>query len=201
MVNFGKLEKTKLLTRARHMGADLAGVAPIDALIKAGAILHEPLEGARSAIVVGVRQSFAALDSPVIQMAQHDTMYAYAKVQDITHALVRLLEGAGFRAVAIPAFLPIDMGDEIKGMRGEVDHRRAAVMAGLGVYGLNNLLITEKYGPRVRLATILTTASITPDRPLRKRICTQCGECAKACPSNALAVAGKTDKRACGQTV
>lgn len=196
-----KINKQKLLSRAKALGADLVGVARVEPLVEAGTILHEPLQGARSAIVLGVRQSFAALDSPIIQMAQHDTMYAYSKVDGTCHALVRTLEDAGFASIAIPSSLPIDMGEQIKGMLGEVDHRRVAVEAGLGVYGRNNLLVTEKYGPRVRLATVLTTASIPPNRPLRRKLCDECGQCAEACPVDALHEPGRTDKQACGRTV
>ncbi len=196
-----RVDKQKLLSRAKALGADVVGVAPIESLTEAGAILREPLPGARSAIVLGVRQSFAALDSPIIQMAQHDTLYAYAKADEVCHALVRTLEDAGFASIAVPSYLPLDMGEKISGMLGEVDHRRAAVMAGLGVYGLNNLLVTEKYGPRVRLATVLTTASVSPNRPLRKKVCTECGKCVEACPVSALSGPGRTDKRACGRVV
>jgi epoxyqueuosine reductase len=196
-----KIDRRKLLMRARALGADIAGVTDIEGLIEAGAILHEPLPAARSAIVLGVRQSFTALDSSVIQMAQHDTLYAYSKVDCACHGLARTLEDAGYASIAIPSFLPIDMGDEIQGMVGEVDHRRAAVEAGLGVYGLNNLLFTELFGPRVRLATVLTTAPIAPNRPLRKKLCDECGRCAEACPAGALDEPGKTDKRACGRVV
>jgi epoxyqueuosine reductase QueG len=86
-------------------------------------------------------------------------------------------------------------------MRGEVDHRRAAVEAGIGVYGLNNLLVNNKFGPRLRLATVLTTASIAPSRKVRKTICNECGECVRACPAGALNTPGETDKRACGKEV
>ena len=196
-----KIDRNKLLSLAKRRGADVAGVARVEPLSEAGAILREPLEGARSAIVLGARQSVATFESPVIQMIQHDTTYAYRTVDEACHSLVRVLEDAGHRAIAVSAFLPIDMGDEIKGMRGEVDHRRAAVEAGIGVYGMNNLLVTEKFGPRVRLATVLTTASITPGRRLRKKVCTECGDCVKACPASALDEPGKTDKRACGRTV
>jgi len=196
-----KVDRDRLLYRARKLGADIAGVARAELLQEVNAILHQPLADVRSVIVLGVRQSIGALDSPLVQMAQHDTMYAYAKVDEVSHALVRVLEDAGHAAVAVPAFLPIDMTDDFQGMFGEVDHRRAAVEAGIGTYGLSNLLITEQYGPRVRLASILTTASIAPTRPLKKKLCIECGHCAEACPANALAEPGKTDKRACGRTV
>ncbi|GAB4350999.1 MAG: hypothetical protein Kow0099_34870 [Candidatus Abyssubacteria bacterium] len=196
-----KAEAEKVLAKARRLGADIAGIAPAEPLAEAGAILNEALEGVRSVIVVGVRQSFAALNSPVIQLAQHDTSYAYAKVDGVAHALARLLEDDGHLAIAVPAFLPIDMSDKIKGMLGEVDHRRAAVTAGLGVYGRSNLLVTERYGPRVRLASVMTTASLRPGRALKKDLCADCGECVNACPARALTKPGVTDKRGCGRTV
>lgn len=196
-----KIDRQKLIGRAKKLGADVVGVADAEGLVKAGAILHEPLAGARSAVVLGARQSYAALDSPVIQMAQHDTTFAYRTVDNAAHALALMLEDSGYAALAIPSFLPIDMSDEILGMLGEVDHRRAAVAAGLGVYGLNNLLVNEKFGPRLRLATVLTTAVAEPNRKIRKTVCDECGECVRACPAGALDDPGKTDKRACGQTV
>ncbi|RJP18135.1 MAG: epoxyqueuosine reductase [Candidatus Abyssobacteria bacterium SURF_5] len=197
-----RVDKRKLLARARRLGADIAGVAGAERLAEEGAILNEPIDGAKSAIVLGVRQSFAALNSNVVQIAQHDTSYAYAQVDAVSHALVRILEDGGHDAVAVPSFLPIDMSDEFKGMRGEVDHRRAAVLAGIGEYGLNNLLLTEQFGPRVRLATVLTTAEIKPAHPRpRKKICTECRACVEACPVHALDEPGKTDKTACGKVV
>jgi epoxyqueuosine reductase len=196
-----KIDKQKLLSQARRSGADLAGIARVKDLVDAGAVVHEPLAGAQSAVVVGVRQSYAALNSPVVQAAQHDTVYAYDRVDAAAHGLVRFLEDAGHQAVAIPAFLPIDMSDELKGMLGEVDHRRAAVLAGMGTYGKNNLLLTKQYGPCVRLATVLTTAPITAGKPLRKSLCTECGACVEACPAHALDEPRKTDKRACGKVV
>jgi epoxyqueuosine reductase len=63
----------------------------------------------------------------------------------------------------------------------------AAVLAGLGAIGRNNLLITPAYGPRVRLRALLL------DRPLRYARapkgfapCDGCdGPCMQACPRNA----------------
>ena len=196
-----KIDRQKLIGRAKKLGADVVGVADVESLVKAGAVPHEPLAGARSAIVMGARQSHAALDSSVIQMAQHDTIFTYRKIDSTSHEIARVLEDAGHAAVAVPTYLPIDVSDEMLGMLGEVDHRRAAVEAGIGVYGLNNLLINEKFGPRLRLATVLTTAPIDPGRKLPKKVCNECGECVKACPVGALDDPGKTDKRACGRTV
>ena len=64
-----------------------------------------------------------------------------------------------------------------------------AVQAGLGEYGKNGLLITEKFGPRIRLGKVFTDMPLTHDRPIRfgvKEFCNQCNRCVKGCPVKAI---------------
>ena len=63
----------------------------------------------------------------------------------------------------------------------------AAVLAGLGVLGKNNLLITPQYGPRVRLRATLLNLPIQSKRLLDGFApCDTCdGPCLQACPQNA----------------
>jgi len=80
-------------------------------------------------------------------------------------------------------------------------HRHAAYCAGLGNFGINNMLLTPEYGPRVRLASIFTAADLPTD-PLREEpLCTKCMRCVKACPVAAIPSVGYpeglTDKKAC----
>jgi len=80
-------------------------------------------------------------------------------------------------------------------------HRHAAYLAGLGTFGVNNMLLTQKYGPRARFASIFTTADIPPDPVMEEHLCIRCMRCVDACPVNALAgemyPQGITDKKAC----
>ena len=69
----------------------------------------------------------------------------------------------------------------------EVD---AAARAGLGVMGLNGLLITPRYGSFVFLAEIITDADFEtvtgqdlPCFPSEPPLCEECGACLKACPA------------------
>ena len=39
----------------------------------------------------------------------------------ISHQLTRYLEAEGYQAVAVPAFVPLDMGDSKMGMVGAID--------------------------------------------------------------------------------
>lgn len=75
--------------------------------------------------------------------------------------------------------------------------KEAAVLAGLGVIGRNNLLITPKYGPRVRLRAVFTSAPFHPDPVLSGvEYCRGCNMCGDSCPANAL-VSGKYDRDRC----
>jgi epoxyqueuosine reductase QueG len=80
-------------------------------------------------------------------------------------------------------------------------HRHAAFLAGLGNFGVNNMLLTPEFGPRVRFASILTSAEIVPDPVLEQSLCIRCQRCARACPVQALDGEeyphGLTDKKAC----
>ncbi|MCK5593137.1 epoxyqueuosine reductase, partial [Candidatus Bathyarchaeota archaeon] len=75
--------------------------------------------------------------------------------------------------------------------------KEAGVLAGLGIIGKNNLLVTEKYGPRIRLRAVNTNASLKPD-PVMEGLdyCHECNICVEACPANAFDT-GKYDKEAC----
>ena len=61
----------------------------------------------------------------------------------------------------------------------------AACAAGLGVRGLNTLLITEKYGSYVFIGEIVTSLRIECDGTHEKN-CIGCKKCTEACPSGAL---------------
>lgn len=64
--------------------------------------------------------------------------------------------------------------------------KTSAVKCGLGCHGKNTLLITPKYGPRVRLIAVLTTAELEVDEPFKEDFCRDCQKCVDACPTKAL---------------
>jgi reductive dehalogenase len=70
-----------------------------------------------------------------------------------------------------------------------------AIDAGLGELGRNGLLITPKYGPRVRLAKVLTDMPLVADKPISfgvEEFCNVCGKCAEHCPGAAISTGEKT---------
>lgn len=63
----------------------------------------------------------------------------------------------------------------------------ASVNAGLGWIGKNGVLITEKYGPRVRLSAILINYDLPLGTPITKSKCPiECNICINVCPHKAL---------------
>ncbi len=73
-----------------------------------------------------------------------------------------------------------------------IDERAAAVRAGLGRFGKNGLLITEKYGTLVFLGEVFSDAEAPVGLPLfPMRGCEGCGACLRACPTGALSGEGE----------
>lgn len=70
--------------------------------------------------------------------------------------------------------------------QGGVWLKDSAVMAGLGVMGKNNLLVTKKVGPRVRLRAMLLSENLPSTGPLDWDPCDGCDmPCRSHCPQNA----------------
>jgi len=69
--------------------------------------------------------------------------------------------------------------------------KEAAVLAGLGIIGVNNLLIHPGYGPRIRFRAHLIEAPLAPSISLDFDPCMGCGKpCLEVCPVGALDQAG-----------
>ena len=70
--------------------------------------------------------------------------------------------------------------------KGGIFLKDAAVLAGLGTMGKNNLLITREFGPRIRLRAILLDADLQPTGPMDFTPCESCRmPCRNACPQDA----------------
>jgi len=70
--------------------------------------------------------------------------------------------------------------------RGGVLLKDAAVLAGLGGIGANNLLITPEYGPRIRLRALCIDAKLGPTGSIDFSPCNSCDiPCRAACPQKA----------------
>ncbi|MCP4613726.1 MAG: hypothetical protein GY845_33985 [Planctomycetes bacterium] len=69
---------------------------------------------------------------------------------------------------------------------GGIFLKDAAVLAGLGCIGKNNLLITPDFGPRVRLRALAIDFLPEVTGPIKFDPCVECDSpCQQACPQNA----------------
>ena len=71
--------------------------------------------------------------------------------------------------------------------KGGIFLKDAAVLAGFGCIGENNMLITPSNGPRMRLRALFIDAEINPTGPIAFDPCADCKVfCRKVCPENAM---------------
>lgn len=68
---------------------------------------------------------------------------------------------------------------------GPLVDRYLAYSAGLGYFGINSSIITDKYGSYFFIGYILNNYPFEPDSPI-ERTCIKCGECVKKCPGSAI---------------
>ncbi len=171
------------------LGLDLLGVA--DLTSASGFIRAQGGEHLASyplAVSLGMR----LIDAVVDELHLHENpsaIFSYRGLynsvnQNLDRAsllIARRLQREGFRAYPIPASQIIDP----RRLEGAFSHKLAAYLAGLGWIGKNCLLITPEYGPRVRLATVLTDAPLEAGKPIPDG-CGECRRCVEACPVNAI---------------
>jgi epoxyqueuosine reductase QueG len=78
-----------------------------------------------------------------------------------------------------------------KTLRYWFSHKMIATRAGIGWIGKTDLLISKRFGPRVRLASILTGAAVSNiGIPINESQCGTCNICVENCPAEA--ATGKT---------
>ena len=79
---------------------------------------------------------------------------------------------------------------------GPLVDRYLAYLAGIGYYGINNNLITDKYGSYVFIGYIVNNYDLEADNPTNKT-CIKCNKCVKYCPGNALEGDYKMNPKKC----
>ena len=128
----------------------------------------------------------------------HGRLYIEAISNEIRDRLVAYLEGQGHCAVA-PARMPYFNVDweASNGPISTWSERHYCYAAGLGTFGLNRGLITQK-GTAMRCGSIVADIALTPTerKPSRTADCPfletgGCGDCIPRCPAGAITSEGK----------
>ena len=156
------------------------------------------LTGAKSVVVYGIPIMLGAISSTT-RIATAHTKTVYDELNRLGYEISRFLERSGHRAATVPAFWPLEMTRETKGLVGDLSLKHAAVAAGLGVWGRPRLVINPAWGPRVRYGAVVTDVPLTADTPLEIEFCTDCNLCIQACPAGALSPDMTVDTRKCLQ--
>ena len=180
-------------------GVELIGVSPLEPLLtdkRYKENVSRICPNAKCVIVMGTIFPQSVLDAcPENPRPARYTLNAlYSEGEGYCLKLARLLERKGFRAVIIPAYLPVEMNYETFGLKGDLNLKHAAFEAGLGSRGKSDLLITKDYGPRVRLFGLITDADLKPTPKDDKDYCRDCQVCIKSCPSGAISESGCNPK-------
>lgn len=174
---------------------DMVGVARIADLKnkqKQDAILSL-LPTANSMVVVGVEiwPEFLDLTSPEMtagginlnDIFQQHNNYLLGKLSKAVYDVAKASRKAGLKALPLTGQGP---AVDRRTLHAVISYKHAAEAAGLGRIGMSSLLITDKCGPRVRLAICLTEAGLEPTPVLENHVCRYCNVCVLKCPAKAL---------------
>lgn len=200
---------------ARRAGAHLVGIASAERFSSApnGHKPSDILPNARSVIVVGLRVPLSIVRTIPSMLYEEAYDHLNKRLRSIIYDIVFYLENNGFDAIPISPDEP-DYFREVTVVEGKeprvkmlasFSHRHAAVLAGLGEFTPASYVVVPKFGPRVRFASVITSAPLEPDPLIGNgfawgRICKpeKCGfRCVKACPVKALPGDGTVDQYKC----
>jgi epoxyqueuosine reductase len=144
-----------------------------------------PVEGAKSAIVVGMNYGGREPSGPVAR---------YARGDDYHDIMVERLRG-------LHRWIERELGHAVAGKAyvdtGPILERDLARRAGLGWFGKNTMLINPRIGSFFFLGELLLDLALIPDESFGTDHCGTCRRCIEACPTGALAEPRMIDATTC----
>jgi epoxyqueuosine reductase len=184
---------SKIECYASDHGIDVIGITSAEPFVRNGEVIdpRELLADARSVVVAGffMKEEDRVLsvppDRPTGRFSSAYNVRAFTAMEaHYFNTLRRFLEKEGFKAV---------LNDKYR-----IPDKPAAVRAGLGRYGKNSVILTEKYGSCVMFVTIVTDAPLNPAAsPMEGDACGGCDLCLRSCPTNAFPAPYKINRKLC----
>ncbi|MGB3716796.1 MAG: hypothetical protein WA996_20445 [Candidatus Promineifilaceae bacterium] len=200
MKSDGNEIESTIVEKAKELGASLAGIATVD-----------DLKASKSYEIYDKRPFYEEYDrkSPLYQeykgvkwREEHKSVLVWALVHPISEPAL------DWWSMKVPGFTPgngvmrmqskklrIWLGEELgikaRSLPYQIEFggaflKDSAALAGLGVIGKHNLLVTPEFGTRVRLRGIFLEAELEPTGPIGFDPCNGCNmPCHRACPRGA----------------
>lgn len=181
-----------IVAKAKSFGASLAGVAGLAALKNSPSYeIYGPVgwpPTAQSALVLALAHQ--ETEPELDWWGVPGGTAGNRRLQEISDNLTQYL-GQEFRIAAQPLPYYVEQGG--------IFLKDAAALAGLGIVGANNLLISPAYGPRIRLRGLFLDLALPSTGPLDFAPCDSCPRpCWSACPQQAF-LSGSYDRPSCDQ--
>ena len=159
------------------------------------------LPGARSVVCFGapMPQGIYRCASKPVEMYWRAIAMFWRATDDLSLQVAAVIEQAGFTSCPVFACFPLELGagGELWGYASLV---RMAAACGIGTIGKNGLLFNSRYGSRLILGGVVTTAALPPTSfPERdERGCPEdCFVCQERCPVHAIDRSGKVNNAEC----
>ncbi|HEX7364393.1 MAG TPA: 4Fe-4S double cluster binding domain-containing protein [Dehalococcoidia bacterium] len=154
-------------------------------------LLHPRFRGFNYGIVVGKKLDDAIVNSvidgptmPYYEQYVNTNKYLSSLVAEIAADLKSL----SINSLAInPTDTEVDRAEDYEQtLRNTFSHKMVATRAGLGWIGKTDLFISKKWGPRLRLVSVLVDHPLKPlSRPIDDSRCGNCKLCVEVCPAQA----------------
>ncbi len=132
-------------------------------------------------IVLAFEEDFDGIEAAPTHLTVAITQDGYSKMAITGGSLAQFIRKLGYNAIPCGNNTNISVP--------------MAIEAGLGEGGRSGMLITPKYGPRVRIAKVITDMPLENDKPIQfgvEEFCKACMKCAELCPSQAISYEDKT---------
>ncbi|MBW1695491.1 MAG: epoxyqueuosine reductase [Deltaproteobacteria bacterium] len=179
----------------QRLELELLGVAQLgeSTAVKVKQDAETLLPGATAVIVLGkeIYQEVVSLLKPSKEAGEAEAgallnphyTYLNGRLTKAIYDMAKLFRNQGFRALPLP---PSGIPTDQRTLVSIFSYKHAAVSAGLGTIGRSGLLITRKFGPRVRLCALLTDAPLEQSPVPQESYCKDCHACIRVCPAHAL---------------
>ncbi len=162
----------------------ITGFADMEGLI-AGSSL-------RYGIVIGRQLDNRIVDAiaggPTLEYLNHYRAMN-SELSALIHNIGNQISGMGYTCRIIePTINDSDITDKYYNttLRTPVSHKMIATRAGLGWIGKTDLFISKRFGPRLRLVSLLTDYPLpVSGSPVEKSRCGNCDKCVVSCPAGA----------------